>query len=38
MGSQPSHKDVIIYLHEQKVNAVEIARPTHRHQDSAFSG
>ena len=34
MGSQPSHKDVIVYLHEQKVDAVEIARRTHHHLDS----
>jgi hypothetical protein len=31
MGSQPSHKDVIVFLHEQKLDAVEIARRTHHH-------
>lgn len=34
MGSQPSHKDIVVYLYEQKVDAVEIARRTHHHLDS----
>jgi len=34
IGSQPSHKDVVIYLHEQKVDDVEIARRTHHHPSS----
>jgi len=34
LGRQPSHKDTIIYLYEQKVDAVEIARRTRHHQAS----
>lgn len=34
IGSQPSHKDVVIYLLEQKVDPVEIARRTHHQQSS----
>ena len=34
MGSQPSHKDIVVHLYEQKVDAVEIARRTHHHQTS----
>jgi hypothetical protein len=31
VGSQPSHKDIVVYLHEEKLDAVEIARRTHHH-------
>jgi hypothetical protein len=31
VGSQPSHKDIVVYLYEQKLDAVEIARRTHHH-------
>ncbi len=34
MGSQPSHKDIVVYLYEQKLDAVEIARRTGHHQKS----
>jgi hypothetical protein len=34
MGSQPSHKDIVIYLYEQKRDPVEIARRTGHHQKS----
>jgi len=34
IGSQPSHKDVVIYLLEQKVDSIEIARRTHHQQSS----
>jgi hypothetical protein len=32
MGCQPSHKDIVIYLYEQKLDAAEIARRTAHHQ------
>lgn len=34
MGSQPSHKDIIVHLYEQKIPAMEIARRTHHYQTS----
>ena len=34
IGKQPSHKDTVIYLYEQKVDAVDIARRTRHHQAS----
>lgn len=34
MGSQPSHKDIVIHLYEQKIPAVEIARRTYHYQTS----
>ena len=34
LGRQPSHKDIIVHLFEQKIDAVEIARRTGHHQMS----
>jgi hypothetical protein len=34
MGRQPSHKDIIVHLYEQKKDPAEIARQTKHHQDS----
>lgn len=34
MGSQPSHKDIVVHLYEQKIPAVEIARRTYHYQTS----